>query len=326
MNGANITARRALATAVIAILAGGAVNAAGAPYKVARTSWGDPLIQGVYTNNTNVPFERPVELGTKAIYTAEEYEKRRHAPAVVELTTVVTDVHYQTSDFGLDPDQSLMVANPRTSLLTQPANGRMPPLRADAKRRSDSARAAQQAQAFDSAQNRPLQERCLMWTHEGPPLRPVGYNTQVQIMQTRGYVVLMTEMVHDARVIPLAKSRPDFGGLSRWQGNSWGRWEGQTLVVETTGISDKVNPRGSSVPMGPEGRVIEKITPTGPKSIRYEFMVTDPSLWDESWGGEFPMEIVDGPVFEYACHEGNYGLPNTLRGVREEERLRSSKP
>lgn len=317
-------ARSPLAIALTALLAGNLFAAQ--PYLAPRTSWGDPLIQGVYTNNTNVPFERPVELGTKAIYSAEEYEKRRHARAVVELTTVVTDVHYQTADFGLDPDQTAMVTNPRTSILTRPANGRMPPLRADAKLRSDAARAAQQAHAFDSAQNRPLQERCLLWTHEGPPLRPVGYNTQVQIMQSRGYVVLMTEMVHDARVIPIAKSRLDFGGLKRWQGNSWGRWEGDTLVVETTGITDKVNPRGSNVPLGPEGRVIERITPTGPLSIRYEFTVADPGLWDESWGGEFPMEIADGPVFEYACHEGNYGLPNTLRGVREEEKSGKTKP
>jgi hypothetical protein len=284
------------------------------------------VLQGVYTNNTNVPYERPVELGNKAFYTETEYEQRRNAPAVVETTTTVTDVHYQTSDFGLDPDQSVMVGNPRTSILTQPANGRMPALRADAKLRSDAARVAQQAHAFDSAQNRPLQERCLLWAHEGPPLRPVGYNTLVQIMQTRGYVVLMTEMVHDARVIPILKSRPDFGGLKRWQGNSWGRWEGDVLVIETTGISEKVNPRGSNVPMGPEGRVVEKITRTGPKSLRYEFTVTDPSLWDESWGGEFPMEIASDPLFEYACHEGNYGLPNTLRGVREQEKARSTQP
>ena len=311
-------------TLAVLAVAGPAVSAE--PYRAPRTSWGEPLIQGVYTNNTNVPYERPAELGTKAFFTAAEYEKRRNAPAVVETTTTVTDVHYQTSDFGLDPDQSQMVTNPRTSILTQPANGRMPALRAEARQRSDAARAAQQAHAFDSAQNRPLQERCLLWAHEGPPLRPVGYNTQVQIMQTRGYVVLMTEMVHDARVIPVAKSRPDFGGLKRWQGNSWGHWEGDTLVIETTGISEKVNPRGSSVPMGPDGRVVEKITRTGPKSIRYEFTVTDPSLWDESWGGEFPMEITSDPLFEYACHEGNYGLPNTLRGVREEEKSGVARP
>jgi hypothetical protein len=304
----------------------GAASGPPAPYRAPRTSWGDPLIQGVYTNNTNVPFERPVELGTKAVYTDAEYAARRNARAVVETTTVVTDVHYETADFGLDPDQSAMVTNPRTSILTQPANGRMPPLRADAKQRSDAARAVQQAHAFDSANSRPLQERCLLWAHEGPPLRPVGYNTLVRIAQSRDHVVLMTEMVHDARVIPLAKTRPDFGGLTRWQGNSWARWEGETLVIETTGISDKVNPRGSNVPMGPQGKVIEKITPTGPNSIRYEFTVSDPSLWDESWGGEFPMEITDEPLLEYACHEGNYGLSNTLRGMREQEKARTKSP
>src|SRR6185437_8415992 len=116
-----------------------------------------------------------------------------------------------------------------------------------------------------------------------------------------------------------------FGGLKRWQGNSWGHWEGDTLVIETTGFSDRVTPRGSGVPMGPEGKVIEKITRTGPKSIRYEFIVSDPSLWDVLWGGEFPMELTDQPLFEYACHEGNYGLPNTLRGVRKEEQTRQQK-
>ena len=311
---------------VATILAAAAASAAQAPYAAPRASWGDPLIQGVYTNNTNVPFERPAELGTKAFYTEAEYAKRRNARAVVETTTVVTDVHYELADFGLDPDQSPMVTNPRTSILTQPSNGRMPPLRPDARQRSDAARARQQARAFDSAQDRPLQERCLLWAHEGPPLRPVGYNTLVRIAQSPGYVVLVTEMVHGARVIPLAKSRPDFGGLTRWQGNSWGRWERQALVIETTGISDEVNPRGSNVPMGPEGKVIERITPIGPETIRYEFTVSDPSLWDVSWGGEFPMEITGDLLLEYACHEGNYGLPNTLRGAREEENSRKQTP
>ena len=310
---------------IVALAISGPGNAAGS-YHAPRTSWGDPVIQGVYTNNTNVPYERPIELGTKAFYTPAEYERRRNLPAVVETTTTVTDVHYQTADFGLDPDQSPMVRSLQTSILTRPVNGRMPPLLAAAKIRSDAAFAQMQSHAFDSAQDRPLQERCLLWAHEGPPLRPVGYNTMVRIMQTRGYVVLMTEMIHDARVIPISKRRPDFGGLQRWQGNSWGYWKGDTLVIETTGISEKVSPRGSHVPMGPEGKVMEMITRTGPRSIRYQFTVSDPSLWSEPWGGEFPMEVSSEPLLEYACHEGNYGLPNTLRGVREEERTRRQAP
>jgi hypothetical protein len=308
-------------SAAVMLLSGiGLCAGAAQAFKAPRTSWGDPVIQGLYTNNTNVPFERPVELGEKAVYTAQEYEKRRKLPAVVETTTVVSEVHYETSDYGLDPVQSPMVTNPRTSILSLPANGRMPPLRADARQHSDAARAAQQARAFDSAQDRPLQERCLLWAHEGPPLRPVGYNTHVQIMQTRDHVVLMTEMVHNARVIPLVKSRPDFAGLTRWQGNSWGHWEADTLVIETTGISDRVFPRAANIPLSKDGRVIERITRTGPNAIRYEFLVTDPALWDTSWGGEYPMELEEGPMFEYACHEGNYGMANTLRGVREEEK------
>lgn len=314
-----------LTTGVVLLLAG-TVAAAAPPFAAPRTSWGHPDLQGTYTNNTNVPFERPVELGTRAVYTDAEYAQRRNAPAVVETTTVVTDVHYQTADFGLDPDQSTMVTNPRTSILSRPANGRMPALRPEAKQRSDAARAAQQARAFDSAQDRPLQERCLLWAHEGPPLRPVGYNTLVQIHQDRSHVVLVTEMVHDARIIPLAPQRPDFGGLTRWQGNAWGHWDGDTLVIETTGISDKVLPRGSGVPLGPQGRVLERITPTGPGSLRYEFTVSDPSLWDEDWGGEFPLELTRDPLLEYACHEGNYGLPNTLRGVREDEKAGRRSP
>lgn len=306
-------------TGVVLLIGSAADAAAAAAGKPARTSWGDPAIEGVYTNNTNVPFERPPALGDRAFYTEQENEARKNAPVVVETTTTPTDVHYQTSDFGLDPDQSVMVKNLRTSILTQPANGRMPPLRPDARRRSDAARATLQAHAFDSAQNRPLQERCLLWAHEGPPLRPVGYNTMVRIAQSPGYVVLLTEMVHDARIIPLSKSRPDFAGLTRWQGNSWGHWQGDTLVIETTGISERVFPRGASVPLGEEGKVIEKITRTGPTSLRYEFTVVDPSLWDVAWGGEFPLEVANEPLFEYACHEGNYGLPNTLRGIRREE-------
>ncbi len=284
-----------------------------------RTSWGDPLIQGVYTNNTNVPFQRAPELGTREFFTEEEYAAREGRPVAVETTTVATDAHYEMTDYGLDPLQNPMVRNLRTSILTQPADGRMPPLRPEARQRSDAARAAQLARQYDSARDRPLQERCLLWAHEGPPLRPVGYNSHVQLMQSPGHVVLVTEMVHGARVIPLLPSQPDSGGLTRWQGNSWGRWEGDTLVIETTGISEKVFPRGAYIPLGPEGRIIEKISRTGPRTIRYEFLVTDPSLWEVSWGGEFPMELSDGPMIEYACHEGNYGLPNTLRGMREEE-------
>ncbi len=314
-------------SAIAATPAGAADN-----YKTPRTSWGDPVIQGIFTNNTDVPFERARELGDKAFFTEAEYKARKQprpeqpeqeAPARAGTNTAA-DVHYDTGEFGLNPDQNEMVTSLRTSIITLPANGRLPPLSADAQKRGNEVRARTQGHEYDSAQDRPIAERCIIWPHEGPPLRPVGYNTHVQIAQSKDHVIFMTEMIHDARVIPIARSRPDFGGLTRWQGNSWGRWEGDTLVIETTGISDRVTPRGANVGMGAEGKVIEKITRTGPKTIRYEFTVTDPSLWDVSWGGEFPMELTEGPVFEYACHEGNYGMANTLRGAREEEKEKAA--
>ena len=234
-----------------------------------------------------MPFERGRDLGDKAFFTEAGYAGRKRAPQPRAETRQGTtaDVHYDVGDFGLNPDQSEMVKSLRTSIITMPANGRLPALQTDAQQRSDAARAAQQGHEYDSAQDRPLGERCVIWPHEGPPLRPVGYNTQVQIMQTPQYVVFMTEMIHDARIIPIADKKPDFGGLTRWQGNSWGHWEGDTLVIETTGISDQVTPRGSNVPMGPDAKIIEKITRTGANTIRYEFMVTDPSLWDATGAG-----------------------------------------
>jgi hypothetical protein len=325
-------ARVALCTPLVLLAT--TVTCAGAePYKVPRTSWGDPSIQGIYTNNTDVPFERTAALGDKAFYTEQEIQARRKAAAARPAAEdegntrpgTAADVHYDVGEFGLTPEQSEMVKSLRTSIITQPANGRLPPLRKEARQRSDAVRAATRGHEYDSAQDRPVAERCIIWPHEGPPLRPVGYNTMVQITQAPGQVVLVTEMVHDARVIPIAKTKPDFGGLTRWQGNSWGHWEGNTLVIETTGVTDRVTPRGSNLPLSPGAKIIEKITRTGPRAIRYEFSVTDPTLWDVTWGGEFPMETTAGPMFEYACHEGNYGIANTLRGAREEEKAAAAK-
>jgi hypothetical protein len=322
--------RMALAAPLVLLAIGVGSSGAAGKFRAPRTSWGDPVIQGFYNNNTDVPFERARELGDKAFYTEQEYQEskqpRPQAPPPENRSGAAAtsaDVHYDTGEFGLDPDQSEMVKSLRTSIIMQPANGRLPPLTKQAQQRSDAARAIEQAHQYDSAQDRPLAERCVLWPHEGPPLRPVGYNSHVQITQSPGYVVFETEMIHDARIIPITERKPDFGGLTRWQGNSWGHWQGDTLVIETTGINGAATPRGSNVGFGPEAKVIEKITRTGPETILYEFSVTDPSLWDVSWGGEFPMELTEGPMFEYACHEGNYGIANTLRGAREEEKTKA---
>jgi hypothetical protein len=328
----NACARIGLSSLILMTVA--ATCGAADKFKAPRTSWGDPALAGVFTNNTDVPLERARDLGDKAFFTEQEYQARKKAaaaaaaapppPPAANRPNSVADVHYDNSEFGLEPEQSEMTTNLRTSIITLPANGRFPALTADAQKRNAEVRAKMAGHEFDSAQDRPILERCVIWPHEGPPMRPVAYNTHVQIMQTKDHVVLMTEMIHDARVIPIAKTRPDFGGITRMQGNSWGHWEGDTLVVETTGVSDRNLPRNTSVGMGPDARIIEKLTRTGPKTVMYEFTVNDPSLWVTAWGGEFPMDMIDGPVFEYACHEGNYGMANTLRGAREEEKAKAA--
>jgi hypothetical protein len=325
----NACPRSSITVLLLAAIAATSATAAD-KFKAPRTSWGDPALQGIYTNNTDVPFERARELGDKAFFTEEEYKASKKAPQQAQRAASQgaapspADVHYDNSEFGLEPEQNEMVKSLRTSIITLPANGRLPPLHADAQKRGNEVRARTAGHEFDSAQDRPVLERCIIWPHEGPPLRPVAYNTHVQITQTREHLIFMTEMIHDARVIPIAKSKPDFGGIKRWQGNSWGHWEGDTLVIETTGFLERVVPRGANVGLGPDAKVIEKLTRTGPKTVLYEFTMTDPTIWETAWGGEFPMDLTDGPVFEYACHEGNYGMANTLRGAREEEKTKAA--
>jgi hypothetical protein len=309
-----------LSCASLVLLAATATSADVETYKPPRTSWGDPVIQGNLTNNTDVPLERAKELGTKEFWTDAEYAERKNRRRTEFQTEAGTnaDVHYDNDQFGLVSGQNHMPENHRTSIINSPEDGRVPPLNADAMQRSNAARAARAGiNAFESYKTRPLGERCISWGHEGPPLLPVGYNSSVQIMQSKDQVVIVAEMIHHTRVIPLLKQAPDFAGLTRWQGNSWGHWEGDTLVIETTGIAKL--PRGSNLQMGPDGKVVERNSRTGPNSLRYEFTVSDPSLWDVSWGGEYPLGFVDEPMVEYACHEGNYGMANILSGAREDE-------
>ena len=294
-------------------------------FEAPRTSWGDPLLQGFYTNNTTVPMERPRDLGEQAFYSEQEFQERMAAraarAAAFETTPGTTgDVHYQIDDYGLSVDQNEQPPSLATSILTQPANGRMPPLLESARERAAELQALQTGGEYDSAQSRPLSERCMLWTHVGPPLRPVAYNTHVQIMQTQDHVVIMAEMIHNSRIIPLLDSRPEHMEPPQWMGNSWGRWEGDTLVVETTGFRDEVKQREAGLPYGPEGKIVERLTRTADDILTYEFTVSDPSLWESSWGGQYPMLLTTGPMFEFACHEGNYGIANTLSGAREEER------
>ena len=293
-------------------------------WTVPRTSDGQPDLQGYWTNNTVIPLERPAALGDKAFFTEEEvtlFMKERLVPEETEAGTTA-DVHYQLTDFALDHSQNTVNVNMRTSLITDPPDGRMPaPLPAaltKAKERTDYSR----VHAFDSVQTRPLGERCIIWAHEGPPIIPVGYNSNLRIFQSPGYVVIQTEMLPDARIVPL-DGRPHLSsGVRQWLGDSRGRWEGTTLIVETTNYTGRTGVRGSTpnLLLSEAARVTERFERTGEGTIRYQFTVEDPNTWDRPWSGEYAMTRIEGPMFEYACHEGNYGLANTLSGARAEER------
>lgn len=288
---------------------------------IPRTASGQPLLQGYWTSSTVVPFERPQELGDQAFYTEEEAQERLERSLTTRETEVGTqaDVHYQLDDYGLSRGQNEIVSSLRTSIVTSPSNGRLPPLREDAQERGRQLQAWRAEHGFDSAQDRPLAERCIIWPHEGPPLLPVGYNSNVQIMQTKDHLVLMSEMIHDARVIPLDGVKPDSTTIPQWQGSSWGHWEGDTLVIQTTGFSGRVNPQGAPAPMATDAVVTERLTRLDDNTIQYQFTVSDPTLWTSDWSGEYLMMATEGPIFEYACHEGNYGLPNNLSGARATE-------
>jgi hypothetical protein len=290
-------------------------TAAGASWTPPRTPDGQPDIQGVWSNATYTPFERPAELADREFFTAEEaaaYAKRR----LDQLYNQPADaVHYDDA-IWMSEKQPRGVTTLRTSIIVEPKNGRLPPMTAEGQRRAaERAAARKRVGAFDSAQARSLSERCIIWQHEGPPILPTGYNSNLQIVQGPDYVVVMHEMMRDPRIIPL-DGRPHLDpAIRKYRGDSRGRWEGTTLVVETTNFTDKTAFRGASDAQ----RVIERFTPVDAETIRYEFTVEDPQTWASPWKGEYPMKRTEDKLYEYACHEGNYGIANILRAQRVAE-------
>jgi hypothetical protein len=169
---------------------------------------------------------------------------------------------------------------------------------------------------LDAAQNMPIGTRCIIMAGAGPPMLFAGYNSNYQIVQSPGYVMILVEMIHDVRIIPLDNRPQPHSNIRQWMGISRGRWEGDTLVVETTNFNGKNPFRGSSENM----RVIERFTRVSDETIVYKFTIEDPATWSRPWTAEVPMAKTQGPIFEHACHEGNYGVTNTLAGARAEER------
>jgi hypothetical protein len=294
------------------------------PYRAPRTVDGQPDLQGYWTNATLVPLQRPQGVTTEFL-PREEFEKRvaQRAAADEEQTKPGTtaDVHYDFSQFALDKTQSPIAENYRTSLIVDPPDGRLPPQTPEAQKRLQAAAAArkQQGATYDRVQNISQGSRCIVAGGAGPPLMDAGYNANYQIVQSKDTVMILTEMIHDARIIPIDKQRPaPPSGYKGWMGASRGWWEGDTLVVETTHFNGR-NPfqQASTDTL----KVTERFTRKSADQIAYRFTVEDPNAWTRPWTAEAVLQTIEGPIFEHACHEGNYGIANTLAGVRLEEKL-----
>lgn len=285
-----------------------------------RTSDGQPDLQGFWSNSTYVPLERPNSV-TKEFYTPEEAAAIRKAAVARERAQTtpgtVEDIHYDFSQFGLDRSQAAQAPNLRTSLILDPPDGKIPPMTEEGRRRVAARDAATKGVGrWDSAESNQLDDRCLIMAGAGPPLMDAAYNSNYHIVQAMGYVMILTEMIHDVRMVPLDGRAAPPERVRQWMGTSRGRWEGDTLVVETTNFNGKNPFRNSSERM----RVTERFTRVSDQVIRYRFTIDDPATWSRPWTGEMPMQKTGGPIFEHGCHEGNYGLYNTLVGARLEEK------
>jgi hypothetical protein len=236
--------------------------------------------------------------------------------------------------FWIDAGNKVAVFNgePRSSLITNPDNGRVPPMTPEGQQAArERMLAARQFGEFDNPENRPLSDRCIMsfGSNAGPPMLPnYFYNNNYTIVQTPDYVMIMTEMIHDVRIIPLGDNYhplPDY--IRPWMGDSHGHWEGDTLVIETTNIRpEQVHEQSYAFPGGSvDLKVEERLTRAGPDVINYEFTVIDPETYTQPWGGQVPFRRQPGLIYEYACHEGNYAMTNMLRGARAEEREQAEK-
>jgi len=297
-----------------------------------RTPDGKPDLQGVFSNATAIPVARPANLGAKEFYT-DEADKQASAAlasggrggrggparpaAAANPEGNGLAVHYDTSQFGLGGPTVKRAASMRTSIITGP-EGRVPALTPEAAKRVADRRAFQQEHQWDSAQTRPLAERCITWGFEGPPMMPVGYNSTLEIVQGQGYVAIVQEMIHDTRIIP-TDGRPHAPAeIKQWMGDSRGHWEGDTLVVETVNYNPQVAIQGT--PVSDAAKVTERFTRIDPDTIQYQFTVDDPKTLVKPFSGEYNMVKMDGNVYEYACHEGNYGMANNLSGARATEK------
>jgi hypothetical protein len=278
-----------------------------------RTAWGEPDLQGIWSYATITPLERPVALGDKEYFTEEEAAKR-DADAVAALDRPPRPGDTGTYN-GFWWDRGATMKNRRTSRILDPKNGRLPPLTPEAqKRRADRAAYLKEHPA-DSWLDLPVEDRCIIY--HGVPPGPSGYNNTYQIVQTPGLVAILDENIHHVRMIPVGDQTPPNPDIRQWNGISRGRWENDTLVVETTNYSEKTQLR---FPSSENTRAVERFRRVDRDTIDYQFTIHDPTVYTAPWTAMLPMQRTDGLLYEYACHEGNRSMSGILGGARHMEK------
>jgi hypothetical protein len=341
------SSRLTLTAAMLLLVAGTSLPlAAQAPARAGRwiaprTADGHPDLQGNWSNATITPIQRPE--GQGLVLTPDEVaEIEGGREARIERASQASDPDRVAPPVGgdgstgaaggvggynyfwIDAGDRVAVfdGQPRSSLITNPESGRRPGLTPEAQQRmAEARRTAPRFGAYDNPENRPMAERCILsfGGNLGPPMLPnYFYNNNYTIVQTPDHVMIMTEMVHDVRVIKLGDRRPLPPHVRPYGGDSWGRWVGDTLVVETTNIHAEQDIQG--IAPTEATRVIERFTRADEHTLNYEFTIIDPTTYTQPWGGQVPYTRLDAQVYEYACHEGNYALANVLSGARAEER------
>ena len=295
-----------------------------------RTAWGAPDLQGVWDFRTITPLQRPEDLGDQAFLSEEEVANleqevvdrneelasrdARRTAATENVDRGEDGAPGSYNNFWFDRGTNA-VSTRRTSLVVEPDDGRIPVMTERAQRMAKRRRVYRQENPANSWLDRSTYDRCILGFNAGPPITPGGYNQNMQLLQTPDHVVLITEMVHTHRVVPL-DGRPYLGhDVRQWSGDSRGYWEGDTLVVETRNFKGERGWRGTSENM----TLVERFTRVDTNTLEYRFTVTDPATWTSPWTASIPMRLNDQPMYEYACHEGNYSMPGILGGARMDE-------
>ena len=288
-----------------------------------RTAWGASDLQGVWDFRTITPLQRPEDLGDREFLTAEEAANLEQEAVARDERLLLADPRKTEAggnvgaynNFWMDRG-TRTIGTRRTSLVIDPPNGRIPETTAAGRARGAERRDYRREHPADSWLDRSTFDRCILGFNTGPPMTPGGYNQNMQVFQTEDHVVILNEMVHDSRIIPIDGSPRT--GIGSWTGESRGHWEGDTLVIETQNFTDKTRWRGTTEAM----TLVERLTRQDDATLVYTFTVTDEQTWETPWTAEIPMRRSDQPLYEYACHEGNYSMDGILSGARSDERVR----